>query len=654
MSAIFGIMHLDGKPVSREDLERMDAALEAFGPDGHGIWSSGNVGLGLREMHFTPEDRFNQLPLKSADGLRVLVCDARVDNRPELMHLLDIRPADAKEMPDSAFIMRAYEKWGLDCAEHLIGDIAFALWDQREQQLLLARSPVSGRPIFYFSANNQIIFSTMPQGLFALSIVPKKLSPERIADYLALTDNYTYESFFRYISHLPTGNILTINKHSQSTLNFWQPTQKKTVQFAHEDDYVQAFIELFERAVTCQLRSLTPVGIMMSGGLDSSSVAAIAATILQKQGKRLSSYTEVPQTGFLGNVPLGQYADETPYIQAMKKRYDNIDTNFVRTDHCFFLNNIQHFFQASYAPFRNASNRVWFEAILKEAKLQGTRIVLTGGQGNLTMSRSGNNPLPELIRQGKLFQLLSELKTIKQRNQSISLIRCLISKGLMPLLPEPLWEFVQSVRGKRPEMCPWHSYSALNSGFAKNYNVEARAHNAGHNFRRSYNINSVEQIREMLIRGSEYGSHIDQSYRHLFRIELRDPTVDLRIVEFCLSLPEEQYRQKGISRRLIRRSMSEKLPIEIIGNQQRGLQSADWFGRINLSQHTILEKIENWNHSNYLPQILDLKRLKNIVSSLTQLSPNSSETNKNLRIILEFSLTTGAFIEWLESKDFSI
>src|SRR5437879_6172391 len=115
MSAIYGIVNFDRSPVSEADLDPMTRALSAYGPDGGGVWAGGHVGLGQRLMCFTPEDRLERQPLKSPGGEHVLVADARIDNRPELIRELGISGAEAREMPDSAFILRAYAKWGLDC-----------------------------------------------------------------------------------------------------------------------------------------------------------------------------------------------------------------------------------------------------------------------------------------------------------------------------------------------------------------------------------------------------------------------------------------------------------------------------------------------------------------------------------------------------------
>src|SRR5919202_6412367 len=165
----------------------MSEVLRAYGPQDGGISVQGGVGLGQHLVRMTLEDGYEQQPLVSLDGQRVLVSDARLDNRPELTRELNISATQARELPDSSFILRAYERWGAECAGHLIGDFAFALWDGREQLLLLARSPLGGRALFYHVTPHRFAFATMPKGLFALADIPRTLDPEYLADYLTGT-----------------------------------------------------------------------------------------------------------------------------------------------------------------------------------------------------------------------------------------------------------------------------------------------------------------------------------------------------------------------------------------------------------------------------------------------------------------------------------
>ena len=127
MSAIFGMFRLDGKPVSQEVLSDMKNAMDYWGPDGSGIWCEGNIGLGHLLLHNTPESLNEKLPMvDSLDGL-VITANARIDNRDELFNVLGISYPQRVDMPDSQLILRAYQKWGDDSPDRLLGDWSFAI-----------------------------------------------------------------------------------------------------------------------------------------------------------------------------------------------------------------------------------------------------------------------------------------------------------------------------------------------------------------------------------------------------------------------------------------------------------------------------------------------------------------------------------------------
>jgi asparagine synthase (glutamine-hydrolysing) len=571
MSAIFGLVLLNHQTVDRAQLERMNAALATHGADGGGIWRQGHIGLGQRLMRFTPEDFFEGQPLISADGQRVLVSDGRVDNREELLadsHQPSAISHSPSVIPDSAFILRAYEKWGEDCARHLIGSFTFALWDAREQHLLLARSAIGGPSLFYHSTLQTFAFSTMPKGLFALPFIPREFDEQYLADYLAWAPKESGAGFYRDIYRLLPGNLISVTREGLKVKQYWQPDLKREIRFPRDEEYVQAFDELFERVVRDQLRSATPVGVMMSGGFDSTSVAATAARLLKREEKHLVTFTEVPRAGFNGAIVKSRYADETPFVQAMARQYDNLDLNLIHTDGRVYLDDLDELFVAAEIPFRNASNRVWYEAILREAQQQGVRVLLSGGQGNLTISWGGDGLMPQLLRERRWGHALREARALARQKNARSTLRALIGRGIMPLLPALLWFAVERLR-RRDDVTlksnpPWRAYSAINPEFAVAQKVDERARAKGHDFRFRPTADT-RAIRYKTIAGtSGAGDGLVAGYQAMFGMDERDPTRDVRVVEFCLALPEEQYQRDGQTRCLIRRAMANRLPPEIL------------------------------------------------------------------------------------------
>ncbi len=450
MSAIFGIFQRTGQPAERQHLERMSTALADFGRDGGGIWVSGAVGLGQRQMAFTPEDRFERQPLADSQENLVLVCDGRIDNRPELQAELDL-PAAAGTTPDSEYVLCAYQKWGRGCAAHLVGVFAFALWDAQRQELFLARSPISAPALVYFETSEVLAFASMPRGLHALPFIPRVLNERKIAGILTRLGGEPNATLYQDINILPTGQWMAVSAGLVETVCYWQPDLECTLRYADEQEYLREFRRLLERAVSDALRRPvgTGAGVMLSGGLDSASIGAIAARQMANQGRKLATFTEAPREGFDGAIVPGRYADETALVKTLAGLYPNIEMQVLRTPGGFFLDEIENLFRYLEMPFTNTSNRVWYEAILQTAAHQGVHSVLGGEIGNLTISWAGSGLLTELLRQGHLGPRPgSQAGSIDASGQFGKQARKLLSKGIVPLLPDPVsvWTFWQQIR----------------------------------------------------------------------------------------------------------------------------------------------------------------------------------------------------------------
>ncbi len=630
----------------------MKDALVPYGPDAAGTWSDGYVGMGQCQMRFTPEDAFERQPLASSSARFTLVCDARIDNRPELITTFRIPPATAAQLPDSAFVMMAYELWGLDCPLHLNGPFAFALWDAREQQLVLARSPMGEKSLYYHASSKTVAFATIPKGLFALPWIKKFINREYIADYLTLAPPDSGSTFYQDITRLPAGCSLVITPAGMRTTHYWQFDTAKELRLASDDEYVEAFNVLFDRVISDHLRSSFGTGVMMSGGYDSTAVAAVAATNLQSRGLRLATYTEIPRPGFDGPLIQGRYADETPYVQAMADMYNNLDPQFISSDKGFYLDSVSSFFSAADIPFRNASNRPWYEAILAKAQNDGIRVLLTGASGNLTISWDGKGLLPQLMRSGSLVRAWKETGI----GSPLSRMRRLLGAGCLPLLPDFLWRIIQSVhhpsQGFRFRELPWSRYSPIHPEFAQRQRVKERAQDKNYNFLfRVRRETRLARLTTMQMLDSYNASDYTSAYARTFGIDIRDPTGDQRLVEFCLSLPEQQYLHNGQSRWLLQRAMAKALPAVILNNRQRGLQAAGWFDNLRTAKSLIRTELANLAQSPLASEILDINRMQKLLNEIDSIPcppPNTRKIMYDYRYTMETGLMTGRFLRWVE------
>ena len=177
MSAVVGIFYLDERPVAASELNEMLESLAHRGPDGSGAWREGATGLGHRMLWTTPESLHERLPLADQTGKLAITADARIDNRQELIHLLGVADRPAEPISDSQLILAAYEKWGEQCVERLLGDFAFAIWDGRRQSLFCARDPLGVKHFYYYySPGRAFVFASELKALLRLPFVPRRLN----------------------------------------------------------------------------------------------------------------------------------------------------------------------------------------------------------------------------------------------------------------------------------------------------------------------------------------------------------------------------------------------------------------------------------------------------------------------------------------------
>ena len=281
MSGIVAIVNLDGSPVDRALLERMTRFMTYRGPDAQGVWCEGNVGFGHTMLRTTFEAATERQPL-SFDSQVWLVADARVDGRHELIEKLMAKGRDAKNANDAELILHAYYVWGEDCVEHLLGDFAFAIWDGPRRKLFCARDRFAIKPFYYARLGETLIISNTLNCVRQHPLVSSDLNEQAIGDFLLSGGNKDWTTTtFADIKRLPAAQVLVCSDGVLRKRSYWQLNADDELRYSNPNDYVEHFQELLKTAVADRMR--TPgVGVMMSGGLDSSALAAAALSMAPK------------------------------------------------------------------------------------------------------------------------------------------------------------------------------------------------------------------------------------------------------------------------------------------------------------------------------------------------------------------------------------
>jgi asparagine synthase (glutamine-hydrolysing) len=282
LSGIVGIVNLDGAPVDRKLLRRMTDFLAFRGPDAQEVWADGSVGFGHAMLRTTFEAERERQPC-SLDGDVWITADARIDARPELKSELEAAGrANVKDATDVELILHAWHAWGDDCVRHLLGDFAFAIWDGPRRRLFCARDHFGVRSFFYARAGTSLVFSNTLDCVRLHPAVSSRLNELAIADFLLFGWNQEPDTTtFAGISTLAPAHCLRAGASAVAASRYWQLPLGR-VSYRREADYADRFLELLTGSVRDRLRS-NRVSVSMSGGVDSSLVAAAARRLLAEQ-----------------------------------------------------------------------------------------------------------------------------------------------------------------------------------------------------------------------------------------------------------------------------------------------------------------------------------------------------------------------------------
>jgi len=295
LSGIVGIFHRDGAPIERAVLHSLVDFLAYRGPDARETWIETSIGLGHTLLRTTKESFSDRQPTGFEDRYWI-TADARLDGRTDLLAVLDLSTGNiGPSVPDSELILRAYAKWGTACVEHLRGDFSFAIWDSCNKQLFCARDQFGIKPFYYASIGSIVIFSNTLECIRRHPAVSGRLNDLAIADFL-LFDMIREPAVtsFADIQRLPPAHTLACTQSGISVRRYWVLPVSTPIHHKRPTECVEQFRELLDRAVADRLKTNT-VGVLMSGGLDSPTVAASAQRTLTRRGSStgLCAYTEV-------------------------------------------------------------------------------------------------------------------------------------------------------------------------------------------------------------------------------------------------------------------------------------------------------------------------------------------------------------------------
>ncbi|WP_442594269.1 lasso peptide isopeptide bond-forming cyclase [Neobacillus sp. D3-1R] len=617
MSAIAGIYHLNGDPISPEHSLGLMKVLEVFPANDIQILERDNIFFGCHAQWITPESVGEILPYYDENRKLAITADAIIDNREELFEKLQIEKSEQITISDSELILLSYYKWGEESPKHLVGDFAFMIWDEKHQKLFGARDPSGYRTLYYYKDQYRFAFCTTIEPLLSLPYIKRQLNEQYLAEFLVITGMIdTVDARmtpFKTVDQVPPFHSITIAKDKVKLTKYGTFIPEKQLKLKSNDEYVEAFQEIFQEAVTSKLRTYKNVGSQLSGGLDSGAVVGFAARALKKTNKKLHTFSYIPPSDFKDFTQKRIMPNESPFIKKTVQYVGGILDNYYDFEGKNSYSEIDSLLETMEMPYKFIENSFWLKGMFEKASEKDIGVLLNGDKGNSTISwGSALDFYAILLKKLKWTRLYRELDQYS-KNMSGPRLR------LLPNIARIAFPFINLFSHKED---PYKLPLLIKSEFAERTAVFSKLRDYG--IDKSgwiTNTNLYDQRRIIFedIYAWNSGSTLNTKLSLRYSLWKRDPTNDIRVVRFCFSVPEEQCVQNGLDRALIRRATENILPDQIRLNQRIwGIQGADWIHRLIPYWNTLIEEAKLLKSNSRIMEFIDVNVINSAITKLEQ------------------------------------
>lgn len=489
----------------------MLAAASHRGPDGRGSWVSGPVAIGHLHLQSGRLAADRRQPLEAGNGSLVLSLDGRLDNRGELAAALGWQRTEREDVSDAELVLAAYRSWGEACAERLLGDFAFVLWDDARRQLLAARDALGVRTLFYHWDGSTLLVGSECGQLLALPAANWEPDEQAVRDLLRLRFQEVGRTFYRGVHRLPPAHVLVLRGTSLRLRRYWDAPMEPEPGAGSEAEYAERFRDLFKQAVRDRLDLNRPVGCLFSGGVDSSCVLSMAHALSDEVPASLKAFSTV-----FKQAPV----DDRQYIDLVSGRYGT-DLHVCAVPRVGPVRDLDRMLEWTGSPLVDAHHPM-LDSMLGEASRGGCRVILTGLRGDDLFGGLGQ--LADLTRRLRLGRALAELRA---------------------------WA---PVMGGRPVRLAWR---LCLKPLAKPPRPPFRSH-------------AAEEAHELLVGPfTVLSTEIFQLVASRWGLEPAYPFWDRRLVELMLSAPPELRAAGGVTKRVLRHALVGIVPQPILERRDK-------------------------------------------------------------------------------------
>lgn len=627
MSIIWGKLQLANKKIITTSKEKISTIFSHIKADSEGNWEDERCQLICLLKKSTPEAENEELPFYHFSSQLVITADCRIDNRAELMRFFRITD---QTITDSTLILKAYQRWEDKCVDHLIGAFVFAIWDKKKQKLFCARDQIGIRPFYYTFNAKFCAFSSEKKGLLAIPEFDDTINQDYIINQLTFVGQKETPTFYKNIFRLLPAHTLTITNDQLEIKKYWELPIKET-RFKRQEEYVEAFREKFDEAVKCRIRSDREVGAELSGGLDSSGVTAIAQKLLLTQNKSIHAYALLIPEEHRGKT--APYDDNKSRIEEVcqKSKITNYHVLTSMTHRSFteWLDLRLKIFDGldNYNSFGGVSS------IKEFAQSQNVGVILSGFPGDELVTSYAKKGYLEYLERHDWYNFFKMgLSIYKEGRPPIGLKKTLLEFAyfyLHKISPSFAYNVVKKIQ-KHGIDSNWEKIREVGF-FLKDKKILKKNQNRV-TFPPQKQLSFKELQRNHVIRPhTSFRIEAANIRANFFGQETRYPMSDIRLLEYMLSIPIEQKRNKEHGRLMYRRGMQGILPDSVVWRKEEGGAGTMPFHTVDLltfqpQAHAYFQELKKSNDKRL--DIFDLEKMEKAYDDYVKVNRRELDINK--------------------------
>lgn len=591
MTGIYGLIGLEPQVDLDTEFERMSGAMRRFNPVSAKSYRHGQARLGVIS-HQAQLDRNGASEPFETNGW-TFVSQARLDDRTEASRSVGLTQNQTGLLNDDRILAHGLVQEDFSNLGGCFGDWIQAAWHPQRQELRIAKEPYGQRPLYYVSNKRVFAFASNLGGLLALRVIDKTVDKVWVARSMLHWPSTGNNTVFPAIQFLPPATILCLKDGQISSKRYWDMRSSIQPVRLNYSEAVEAMSAELRAAVSRRVSDAGQAGSMLSSGLDSSSVTALAARELGSRGQTLRAYCSVPRYPDKLLVTKNCYGDESALAREVAEMYPAIDFRLCDAADLSPIDGIRATVETTCQPMYSTSNDHWLHSIFTAACAAGDTYVLAGFTGNLSFSWGYERYVP-------LAQLM-----LRRRWASVR-ARVLAHRALNPLR-----------RWKQREIAgqlPWHAYSPISVNAVEQLDLTSLMRDEGHD-PYAFGQPETDSLQERLAWfNPDFGAGVIadmQSQR--YGLDILDATADTKLLLFCLGLPEHLYTGPNREPRwLARESASAWLPASIIENRRYGLQAADLNARLIADAAQMNHLLDCMERHELASLMIDIPRMRDI------------------------------------------